>query len=375
MRWSIITGEYPPQRGGVADYSRLVARGLAQAGDDVEIWAPATTEPRAPEAPIVVHGLGDHFGPRAILELNRSLKAEREKELLVQYVPHAFGMKALNIAFCLWLYSMRSARITVMFHEVAYPLVRNQPLRHTLLGAVNRMMAWLAARSARRILISTPAWLDLVRSLASAKAQIEWRPVPSNIAVANDVPSAELRNALAPNGRRLIGHFGTYGRLMTDALAECVGALAAGGTNDRTILLMGRGGREFRQRLLARNPELSGLLHATGGLNDRDLSRHVAACDLMVQPYPDGVSSRRTSVMLALSHGIPTVTNFGASTERCWGEGAVALCDGYDARSLAQTAERLLPDQDELRRLRVNSGKLYAELFDIRHTIEALRHP
>jgi hypothetical protein len=27
LRWHIITGEYPPQPGGVSDYTRLVARG------------------------------------------------------------------------------------------------------------------------------------------------------------------------------------------------------------------------------------------------------------------------------------------------------------------------------------------------------------
>ena len=31
-RWHVITGEYPPQPGGVSDYSRLVARRLAAEG-------------------------------------------------------------------------------------------------------------------------------------------------------------------------------------------------------------------------------------------------------------------------------------------------------------------------------------------------------
>ena len=31
--WHILTGEYPPECGGVGHYTRLVARGLAAAGD------------------------------------------------------------------------------------------------------------------------------------------------------------------------------------------------------------------------------------------------------------------------------------------------------------------------------------------------------
>ena len=38
--WHIITGEYPPNPGGVADYTQLVALGLAAHGDSVHVWAP-----------------------------------------------------------------------------------------------------------------------------------------------------------------------------------------------------------------------------------------------------------------------------------------------------------------------------------------------
>ena len=37
--WHMITGEYPPQAGGVSDYSRVVARGLVAAGDAVHVYA------------------------------------------------------------------------------------------------------------------------------------------------------------------------------------------------------------------------------------------------------------------------------------------------------------------------------------------------
>jgi hypothetical protein len=39
-RWSILTGEYPPQPGGVSDYTRLVAQGLAALGDEMAMYAP-----------------------------------------------------------------------------------------------------------------------------------------------------------------------------------------------------------------------------------------------------------------------------------------------------------------------------------------------
>ena len=47
MQWHIITGEYPPKRGGVSDYTYLLARALAEAGEDVHIWTPAVSSDAA----------------------------------------------------------------------------------------------------------------------------------------------------------------------------------------------------------------------------------------------------------------------------------------------------------------------------------------
>ena len=38
--WHIVTGEYPPARGGVSDYTFAIANGLASAGDEVNVWCP-----------------------------------------------------------------------------------------------------------------------------------------------------------------------------------------------------------------------------------------------------------------------------------------------------------------------------------------------
>ena len=39
--WHILTGEYPPRPGGVSDYSAHLSGGLARAGAEVHVWAPA----------------------------------------------------------------------------------------------------------------------------------------------------------------------------------------------------------------------------------------------------------------------------------------------------------------------------------------------
>jgi len=119
--WHIITGEYPPQPGGVSDYTHLVARELTHSGDEVDVWAPECLGSQDDlETGIRVHRLPGHFGPRALAVLDRAIASGRHERILVQYVPHAFGLKAMNLPFCYWLYARRRWNIDVMFHEVAF---------------------------------------------------------------------------------------------------------------------------------------------------------------------------------------------------------------------------------------------------------------
>ncbi len=51
---------------------------------------------------------------------------------------------------------------------------------------------------------------------------------------------------------------------------------------------------------------------SAGLLADRDASLHLQACDVMIQPYVDGASARRTTLMAALAHGRAIVTTIGS---------------------------------------------------------------
>ena len=49
---------------------------------------------------------------------------------------------------------------------------------------------------------------------------------------------------------------------------------------------------------------------APGSLPAAAVTEYLRACDLVIQPYPDGVSSRRGTAMAALANGVPVVTTF-----------------------------------------------------------------
>lgn len=376
IRWDIITGEYPPQPGGVSDYTWQVAHGLAQAGDEVHVWAPVCAQVILADTKVYVHRLPGCFGPRALARLDAALHtAPRSSRILLQYVPHAFGWKAMNVPLCLWLLTRSRASLWVMFHEVALPWNWRRPVAYTVLGAVTRLMAALLARAAERRFVSIPAWGRLLQRLAPRTRAATWLPVPSTIpTTANAVEVAAVRERMAPQQDDVvIGHFGTYGKPVASLLAELLPPLLLADTQ-RTGLLLGQGGEQFAARLCQAHPELRGRLYAPGSLPRQDVAVHLAACDLLVQPYPDGVSSRRTSLMAGLALGLPIVTTTGALTESVWQDsGAVSYAPASSPPDCITAAEAVLGDSCLSHTLRRRAALLYTERFALAHTIQALR--
>ncbi len=374
--WAVLTGEYPPQAGGVSDYTRQVCRGLAAAGDRVTVFAPSILGGTGIPACVNDNGvsvvrLPDHFGRRGRASVEAELKRVRPDRVLVQYVPHGFGMKAMNVPFAWWVRHTlrRFGPVWVMFHEVAFPFVR-RPLRHNLIAGVNRLMARLVADAADRLFVTTHAWGALLRRLAPRCATPEWLPVPSNLPTTVE---GTMVVALPPGVR--VGHFGTYGRIVVDLLEPTlVGVLNA--SADRVAVLVGRNSTAFRDGFNTRHPELSGRVFATGELSAADTAAHIAACDLMVQPYPDGVSGRRTSATSALALGVPLVTNLGMLSEDSWGaEGrGVSLAPEPTAAGLiAATEQALARTPAEQAALGAAGRRWYAERFSLDRVIAVLR--
>lgn len=94
----------------------------------------------------------------------------------------------------------------------------------------------------------------------------------------------------------------------------------------------------------------------------------------MVQPYPDGITTRRTSAMAALAHSRVVVTTIGHLTEPLWAEsGAVRLTTATDPLELADGCLSLASDTESRRSLKERAKLLYDQRFDLHHTVTALR--
>ncbi len=374
--WHLVTGEYPPHPGGVSDYTRLLARGLAATGDTVHIWTADRTAPPAVDPGVTLHSLPGNFGPRALALLSRELpQGYGGDRLVVQYVPHLYGHKAMNLPFCAWVFCQRSLPVWVMFHEVVYPLRWGQPVAHNVLALVNQLMARLLLGVARRVFVSIPAWKPLLHRIAPVRNPIVWLPVPSNLPTKADPDTlAEVLMELdLPVGTLLVGHFGTFGGLVTDLL-EPVLVLLLEADPSRRLLLIGRGSSVYARRFTGRYHGLGPRVLATGEQSAERLAAYLVACDLMVQPYIDGVTTRRGSLMASLALGRPVITNLGVSSEPVWmAEPMVGLASSPDPNAIAATAEAILADPERRRQLGQQADTGYRQHFAIQHTVATLR--
>lgn len=390
LRWFIITGEYPPQPGGISDYTRVVASALAAAGDEVEIWTGplrgSGAEATRTAEGIDVHRTSDHFGRQARAEMAAALRrGGAGTRVLVQYEPYSFGYRGLNVPFAWWLQRQRRRRpdlsLTVMFHEVATGWGRGHRLKQSVHGITTHAMAALTARAADRIFMSVYAWEPTLRALVRADQTPRWLPAPSNVPRRADAArTAPLRaQVLASAGRDaagglIVGHFSTFlgeiPKMLRAMLPQLLASEACG-----AILFVGRGGSEFAAAVRKEYPQSAARLIAPGEMDLATISQYLAVCDLLVQPYPDGVSSRRTTTMAGLNLGCPIVTNFGhCSDPRLWAEsGAVRLVQSVDPSEIARAAVDLMNQPSERAALRNRAQQFYDATFSVERVAAVLR--
>jgi glycosyltransferase involved in cell wall biosynthesis len=375
--WHLLTGEYPPQTGGVSDYTMLVAAGLAEIGREVHVW----TVPDPGETPalpgVTVHRASGSWSAADLGRLDAELdRFEGPRRLLVQYTPNAWDRRGLNFGFCRWLLARRRRgdEVRIMFHEVRYHMApRDKQIRRALIVA-HTLMARILLRAATHVYVSAPRWAEILRPLAPRRAApVTWLPVPSNVPDVDDPPGvAEVRRRHAGAGGALIGTFGTFRDTSRDILSAVLPPLLVGHP-DRVMLLIGRNGAPFAEQLIADHPALAGRIFATGGLPPGDVSRHLQACDLLVQPDPGGVCAKQGSVMAGLANGRPIVAGAGRITEPVWREeGCVALAPTSDPTELVRIAEECLADPEHRAALGIAARSAYERHFSIARTVARL---
>lgn len=368
----------PPDCGGVGHYTAQVAAGLAQAGDVVTVACPPQRSTPAPVPGAQLLLLDDLYGRSSRRELDRRLD-ERRSILLVEYVPTAFGLGGANLPFCRWLLGRATRRrddVRVMFHEPYFEFGW-APLHRSALSIVQRRMAKTLMRASRHTYLSTDAWRRYLAPYqrSQSPAPMTTLPIPSGIPASACPQAVDAHRARLLASRRgpLVGHFGTYGAhvapMLRPALIEILRAQP-----DAAAICVGAGSDAFVAGILAAEPALIGRVEASGRAAAADVADMLSSCDLLLQPFPDGVTTRRTSVMAGLINGRAVLSTSGALTEAVWHETkAVEMTPAGDARAYVTAALRLIADRADRAALGARGLEVYRDRFALEHTIRALR--
>jgi glycosyltransferase involved in cell wall biosynthesis len=221
--------------------------------------------------------------------------------------------------------------------------------------------------------MSIPGWEPrLTSSFIGLSSTPRVLPVPGTIRVSHDPAAIErLRADVGRGAASIVGYFGAGGEYAEHALRGTVAAL---GRNRRSVavLCIGRGSEEVVARLRSSLTGYSGPLHATGAVHEQVLSQHLQVCDVLLQPYEDGVSGRRTTTISALEHGVPVATTFGKLSEPFWKDTpAVETVPAADPHRLPAAVDAVL-DSNRNSAARQAARRLYESRFTPAVALEPL---
>jgi len=368
-----IVGEGTPQSGGMCAHATVLTDGLAETGVRVHVWLAEVTELMSRSPDITIHRTLGTVSIPDLWRTGRALNRFKKARLLIYWVPHAFGLKSMNVPFCIWLWfrsMFHRNRVELLVQECFLDFANSW--KQYAAAFVHRVMTIILLNAADHVWGALADYEDQLRPYALGKSvPFQWLPVPSNVAVIeNPAAVQEIRTKFAPDGL-LLGHFGTFGTGIKGLLEDIVPCLLRGVNG--SLVLLGPGGETFRDALLRMFPDLNGRIHATGYLTDTELSYHLNACDVMIQPYPDGITGRRGSILAPLAHGRPIVTNASPRTETLWAESGAVIIAATTPAEFLNAVRRLEKDPAEWSRISSAARQTYLRYFEPTQMVQNLR--
>ena len=320
MHVALLSGEYPPQVGGVGDYTAHLAQALVAQGVRVSIITGITGitgPPTAPHAPVngaagTVWRVQSGWGWQSWREVLAAVADLAPDVLHIQYQTGAYGMHpAINLLPRRLQALPSPLPVCVTMHDLLEPYLF--PKAHWL-----GMRQWVTRRlvqDATVVIATNPAdaaRLGQLRPLPATPPAII--PIGSNIAVAP--PPAYQRDqwraqwGIAAH-TPVIAYFGLASP--AKGIATLLDALSL--LPDVTLLIIGGAPDPqhpaFAAQLQARLRALQASgrqIITTGHIAPAHVSAHLLAADVVALPFTAGASFRSGSLLAALAHGLPIVT-------------------------------------------------------------------
>ena len=340
MRILLVSAEYPPDVGGVGDYTRCLAEALAVHGHLVGVATgvqPSSGNARqdaqrlgmehpalhdvASNGRVGVIALETTWGWEAWRKLAEVVALFRPDVVHIQYQTGAYRQHPAINLFGWWRKqrsrNMMSARpaLVVTAHDLRLPYLfpKADLVRRWLTSRMLRDAAAVIttnAEDAARLTGGKPGDREHFAGSGFAPQVI---PIGSNIPVAPPAGYARAawRAQSGVGDAPLVGYFGLLNPSKgVRALVETLPLLP-----DARLLLIGGAATNAQEIAYAAVVEqtaealgVAGRILRTGAVDTAVVSAHLLACDVVALPFADGASYRRGSLLAALAHGSAVVT-------------------------------------------------------------------
>lgn len=314
LRVCLLAARFPPDLNGIGDYTYFLANGLAAAGHDVQVLTSVGGSDPAlyPLGQGVrLHRMVRNWGVRGLWSLVQGIRVLRPDAVVIQYAPHAFDYRGVTLAVNVlpWLiHALTRTRVMVNFHELYIPFDRR--LAHFPLALWQRFAAFVLASGSYGLMANTRDWPRQLKRIG-VRRHIVITPVGSSIPLVQMKPDERdaVRGLLgADKGTILVGCFGSAG---VDRDKELLLKAVRNVKKKCPLKVVWIGNTGPRTRPLANDDNIIW----TGPLPHPEVSRLMTACDVFAYPFTDGISTKRSSLAAALSHGLPILATRGATLD------------------------------------------------------------
>jgi glycosyltransferase involved in cell wall biosynthesis len=274
--------------------------------------------------------------------------------VLLEYNPFSYGRAGFAPGLVRDVIRLRRrARVplAVMVHEAWVDI---HGAKSAAIGLWQRAQLRGLLRFADRVMTSTEA---LAREIGDGAVHV---PVPANITPVPATP-ASARDRLGLDGKLAVSLFGRANPSRALRYAEAaIAALAdARGPGRLAVLNLG-----------ADAPALdvpAGIeVSRPGPLPAEELSLWLSASDIVLLPFVDGVSTRRSTLMAALAHGRPVVGLRGRNTDSILvdASASLALTPVGDLGAFSRATVALSRDPQRMRAMGDEARRMYQSQFD-----------
>lgn len=363
MHIAILIPELPPKVNGIGDYTFFLSQALANQFDCQVTLLTSEGNFQCPQGCQLEKGV---FVPGAALleTLPKAMSRLQADWFLIQYNPFLYAHRGFNPWLIAAVAKVRSQqphlRVAMMAHEL-FMIAEN--LKFAIMGTFHRIQLWGLLRSIDLAFSSIDVWAAELRRWIPEKPVFSL-PVGSNVPMVPESTDGlgKLRKDLCIDPEALVlGAFGSYhyGR-MPERIIRTLETLSNRKVKVH-LLFIGSGGEQLRKICPA---HLHTVLTTTGALGCEAVSQHLQLVDLLISPFLDGISTRRSSAMSCLAHGLPLLTTSGRLSDALWLEAfGNSLIPVENEAAYFDAAHQLCLNEEKRAALAQTSHTLYQNQF------------